>query len=820
MQAAQSNNASDVFESNAAGPHLSKRLGASLESPVERPRHLAHSLGGAVRKFLEGQRPISPVPGLLDRLPGDSSAKAGLKPQEEQAAREDLARAQEMRDQDRRLERSLYEGRSAEAALSFGVLENFRDAERGYLGEQRYSADLAYLADGDGTESLFPYAEIFESLGQLGDGPGAPTPENVRDAIQRLAGTSSGSSGVVKSRLDMSLTTNRLAQIRAVEDTAQSPVFADVARRVWGDYGDEQLIAREAATVAGPDNLEQDLLRPVMEVKRGKAEEQTEVKVEPVSSASTFCAVVGPSDLQVSGVPETDLQSILTPAVEPVFIPEGCAFEDAALAHDACNLLAALGLYADLLDFPGVLAKEHTHYAAELKLVADRSHALISRMLKRVDAGARSAAVAGVSMDTSGQELGNCEMSAPDPAIAHAAATSVSISTEPVSTDLVDLLMRWQSLLSTLAEGTLDIFLGSRAARPIPIGAESMERILVNLVRNARAATVAGGAIRIGVGVRERDAELSSAEVVTLTVDDSGCGMTADQVNRILSDPGQATFGLAERPATESKSDVLKRDLPSFGEPQEIVSSGYGRWPVDRASSATVLIEAADAGCEAGALEARDEGEREDIDGNGLKQHGLGLQVVKDLVRLSGGRFAVQSSLGRGTRIEICWPVAAAVQVAAAVPLPVQNSHPQEESTWNAPLEIMHASPGEVTFDQAAPVQRASMEPSSRGPRPTAHAEDRSSIAIGPDGYSEADLRRMMLRMHRSSSMVDERTKEKMAGQKSVLTILSERPSDIYRTALFERSRTPAQKRTEATRVEAPELGTDNYPAVNGAIAC
>src|ERR1700712_3222287 len=61
----------------------------------------------------------------------------------------------------------------------------------------------------------------------------------------------------------------------------------------------------------------------------------------------------------------------------PISIAEG-----PGLAHDAGNLLGALGLYCDLLDLPGVLRPEHLHYARELRLLSQRSGALINRLLE------------------------------------------------------------------------------------------------------------------------------------------------------------------------------------------------------------------------------------------------------------------------------------------------------------------------------------------------------------------------------------------------------------------------------------------------------
>jgi hypothetical protein len=46
----------------------------------------------------------------------------------------------------------------------------------------------------------------------------------------------------------------------------------------------------------------------------------------------------------------------------------GCRGESVAeVAHDARNMVTALGLYCDLLEEPGVLATPFTHYGSELR---------------------------------------------------------------------------------------------------------------------------------------------------------------------------------------------------------------------------------------------------------------------------------------------------------------------------------------------------------------------------------------------------------------------------------------------------------------------
>ena len=49
----------------------------------------------------------------------------------------------------------------------------------------------------------------------------------------------------------------------------------------------------------------------------------------------------------------------------------------AEVAHDARNMVTALGLYCDLLEEPGVLATPFLHYGSELRLVATASRRLV-----------------------------------------------------------------------------------------------------------------------------------------------------------------------------------------------------------------------------------------------------------------------------------------------------------------------------------------------------------------------------------------------------------------------------------------------------------
>src|ERR1700733_7419101 len=177
--------------------------------------------------------------------------------------------------------------------------------------------------------------------------------------------------------------------------------------------------------------------------------------------------------------------------------------EGAGLAHDAGNLLGALSLYSDLLALPGVLHEEHKEYANELRMLSDRSWAMIDRLVNHARAG-RPVKVQG-------------EFS--------------------VLPDVVD---RLQGLLSRVAGRTVEISFGVGAFQPVKVPVESVERILTNLVKNAAEATPGGGAISIhGEGGLGRGGEGGEPyRQVVMTVRDRGCGMDQAAVRRLMQTGG------------------------------------------------------------------------------------------------------------------------------------------------------------------------------------------------------------------------------------------------------------------------------------------
>jgi signal transduction histidine kinase len=176
--------------------------------------------------------------------------------------------------------------------------------------------------------------------------------------------------------------------------------------------------------------------------------------------------------------------------------------EGAGLAHDAGNLLGALSLYSDLLAMPGVLHEEHREYASELRMLSDRSWAMINRLVNHSRAGLPAKEQAEISV-------------------------------------LPDVVDRCRGLLSRAAGRTVEISYGVGAFQPVRVPVEAVERIVTNLVKNAAEATPWVGAISIDIeGVMEENEGEEARRRVVLTVRDRGCGMDAAAVRRLMQAGG------------------------------------------------------------------------------------------------------------------------------------------------------------------------------------------------------------------------------------------------------------------------------------------
>lgn len=205
----------------------------------------------------------------------------------------------------------------------------------------------------------------------------------------------------------------------------------------------------------------------------------------------------------------------------------------AAVAHDARNMVTALGLYCDLLDEPGVLATPFLHYGNELRLVAAASRRLVEKL---------------VAMDS---------REAPVPFPAKAAVPDMErLPAEPIKSLAGELLAN-RNLLAALAGSAIALTADVEgSALPVRLTGEDLTRVLVNLVKNASEAMPAGG--RIQVGLHEKQAEAGAAPWLALTIEDDGPGIPPQALDRIF-DSGYTTH--ASGVATDGVWQAAHRGL-------------------------------------------------------------------------------------------------------------------------------------------------------------------------------------------------------------------------------------------------------------------
>lgn len=271
------------------------------------------------------------------------------------------------------------------------------------------------------------------------------------------------------------------------------------------------------------------------------------------------------------------------------------------VAHDARNMVTALGLYCDLLEEPGVLSTPFMHYGHELRLVAAASRRLVERIVS-IDAGkAGPAGLPGASLKTSGPRVNQLPhvpsgtASAADQRPAAAPAGSPIrrwdlLPAMPISNLAAELLAN-RNLLAALAGPaiafTVDVEGG---ARPVRLTGEDLTRVLVNLVKNAAEAMPGGG--RIAIGLREQPAAHGAVDCLELSLDDNGPGIPVGALESIF----QSGY------TTHEMSDV-----------------GSGNWPLDH--------------------------------------RGLGLTISRSIVEAAGGRIAARNRPQGGARFTVELPV-------------------------------------------------------------------------------------------------------------------------------------------------------------------
>lgn len=217
-----------------------------------------------------------------------------------------------------------------------------------------------------------------------------------------------------------------------------------------------------------------------------------------------------------------------------------------ALVHDARNMVAALNLYCDLLEEPGVLTAGSQHYAGELRLIGGASRRLLDKLgtlgeRNEPDSGYFEPLSGGSSpRDPDPRDLDSRNFDPRDafnPLVpldpfVRRHHRAVFFDSQPVESLAGELLAN-QSLLSALVGPAVTLgFTHSGGARPIAMSCDDLTRVLVNLARNAVEAMPTGGHLQIALE--------ENPDGLCLSFTDNGPGIPQAALEAIFS-PGYST---------------------------------------------------------------------------------------------------------------------------------------------------------------------------------------------------------------------------------------------------------------------------------------
>ena len=229
----------------------------------------------------------------------------------------------------------------------------------------------------------------------------------------------------------------------------------------------------------------------------------------------------------------------------------------AEVAHDARNMVTALGLYCDLLKEPGVLADSFRHYASELQLVATASRRLVDK-LATLDAQLVSQALAQADVP-----LRRVPVQAGTPG---GRPKLLALAPPQPIEDLAAQVLALRNLLAALAGPAIEVVIAVEGgAQPVRLTGEDLTRILVNLVKNAAEAMPKGG--RIQIDLHETQAAPGDISWMMLTVEDNGPGIAHRALGCIFEsgvsthNPGRAQSDRGQSPVQRGLGLAITRSI-------------------------------------------------------------------------------------------------------------------------------------------------------------------------------------------------------------------------------------------------------------------
>jgi signal transduction histidine kinase len=231
-------------------------------------------------------------------------------------------------------------------------------------------------------------------------------------------------------------------------------------------------------------------------------------------------------------------------ALKMMFTPSGIAGASLPeVAHEARNMVAALGLYCDLLDAPGVFAEPYQHYGSELKMVAAASRGLVDRLLTL------SSAKHPDALPTR-REVDHKENRLPSPQETQKTSKATRYWDElppvPINNFAWELQTN-RNLLAALAGPSIVLSIDAvGGALPVLLSGVDLTRILVNLVKNSVEAMEGSGG-RIQLVLRESKEGPESETRLFLNVEDNGLGIAPHALDRVF-ESGYTTRSKAGAP--------------------------------------------------------------------------------------------------------------------------------------------------------------------------------------------------------------------------------------------------------------------------------